>query len=64
MTLSRVEHETTEPDHHTRHRIESWLKAGKNKTPPARYSYSPWIEDAERRISKLESEVFKGKKEP
>jgi len=64
MTLSRVEREITEPDQLTRNNIEKWLKTGQDQNPPARRSYNHRIGDAEKRLSKLEAKVFKGKKKP
>ncbi len=62
MTISRVERGITEPDYFSQGNIERWIATGKDQDAPARRSYNHRIGDAERRISKLEDKVFKGKK--
>ena len=64
MTLSRVERGIIEVDYFSWQNIKKWLKTGKGQDAPARRSYNHRIGDAEKRISKLEAKVFKGKKKP
>jgi len=64
MTLYRVEQGVTKPDYYTRRNIEQWLKTDKGHGVPAPRYNNLRIGDAEKRISKLEAEVFKGKKKP
>jgi len=61
-TLSRVERGIIEVDYFSWQNIKKWLKTGKNQDAPARRSYNHRIGDAEKRLSKLEAKVFKGKK--
>lgn len=64
MTLFRIESGTVKPDYYTRRNINQWLKGGKNQDAPTGRSHSHRIGDAEKRLSKLEDKVFKGKKKP
>ena len=64
MTLYRVEQGITKPDYYTRRNIEQWLKTDNGHGVSPRHSYDYRIGDAEKRISKLEEKVFKGKKKP